>query len=130
MPKSSFQGNYHVYIYNEEHILTNCLRALADFRSYHGEVWPAKIVINRNNRLSLSFGADIEILKPAARETNWPILNALYLCSDAPLRDPAIKRIATVPQTHIREPIDDVYQQVYRRRAGTDVGYTIKLPTK
>lgn len=126
---TSFKGDYHVYFYAEVDILTNCLRALADYRSYYGDVWPSRIAINRNNRLSLSFGEDIEIVKPAGREANWPILSALYLRIDEPLRDPAVGRKATVPPVAVREPVEDVYNQVYHRRAGSDAGFILKLPT-
>lgn len=124
---TDFAGDYQLYFLNESDILTNCLKALAQFRKDAGEFWPSEIVINRHTRLTLGFGPDIKVTKPGKSESNWPLLGALYMAEDNPMRDPANQRTATHMQK-ARQPVEDVYQRYYRFRAGT-AGYILKLPS-
>lgn len=125
---TDFTGNYQLYFLNESDILTNCLRALAQYRQHAGEFWPARVIINRNTRLSLGFGPDIKVIRPGKSEANWPLLGALYMFTDDPMRDPANQRVAKAMQVRIRQPVEDVYGIMYRFRAGSDTGYVMKLP--
>jgi hypothetical protein len=119
-------GDYLVYLLEEMDILTNCIKALAEYRKHVGEYWPSRIIINRNNRLTFGFGEGIKIRRGSAYDT-WIINNAIYMSTDNPLRDPAHQRKATALQTGTRQPIEDVYEQVYRIRTATQ--YVMTLPT-
>lgn len=129
MPKQTeWPQNYLLHFWHECDILTNCLIALANYRSRYGDHWPAKIIINRNdNRLSIGFGDGIEIIAPGLKETNWPLPGAMYMATDEQLRDPATYRQARALPNNIRKPVEDYAQIYYRRRAGADIGYVLKL---
>lgn len=111
-------ANYQLYLLDDVDILTNCLKALAEFRRDVGEYWPATIVIHRRNRLSLDFGEGIKVSRMSDKEGSWIIINALYMSLDDPLRDSATIRKATVMPIKTRQPIFDVYQTQYRMRDG------------
>lgn len=117
-------GNYQVFLYEETHMLTNCLLAIAEYRKQMGEYWPSYIILSRNNRLVFGFGQGIKIRR-AGPSDSWIINNAIYMSKDNPLRDPAVQRRATTYQGK-REPVVDVYQQVYRIR--TNTSFVMKLP--
>lgn len=126
--QTNWPKDYQLHIWNECPILTNCLMALAEYRTTHGDHWPAKVIVNReDNRLSTGFGDGIEIVKPGLKETNWPLPGVMYMSVDEKLRDPATQRRAITLQGVIRTPVEDYGQVIYRTRSGSDVGYILKL---
>lgn len=129
MPKQTdWPEDYQLHFWYECDILTNCLMALAEYRTIYGDYWPAKVIVNRNdNRLTIGFGDGITTIKPGLKENNWPIPGAMYMTTDEKLRDPATHRMARALSNTIRQPIEDYAQVYYRRRAGSDIGYVLKL---
>lgn len=118
--------NYQLYILDDVDILSNCLMALAEFRRNKGDYWPSSITVHKRNRLSISFGPGIKLIRPADKDSNWLMINGLYMSTDRPLRDPAVVRKATRPPVSIRTPVEDVYNQVYRNRVSAN--YVLRLP--
>lgn len=126
--QTEWPQDYQLHFWHECDILTNCIIALAEYRTKHGEYWPGKIIVNRDdNRLSIGFGDGIQIIKPGPKETNWPLPGAIYMSVDDKLRDPATHRRAIVMTARMRQPVEDYSQVYYRRRTGSDVGYVLKL---
>lgn len=120
-------ANYQLYLLDDVNILTNCLRALAQFKRNMGDYWPSSITIHKRNRLRLEFGGGTKTIRPSDKDSNWLMINGLYMSTDAPLHDPAIQRKATRPPIRVRTPVEDVYGQVYRMRLSPN--YILRLPT-
>lgn len=118
--------DYQLYIYDDCDILSNCLKALAEFRRNAGDYWPSTITVHKRNRLSLEFGSGIKVIRPSDRDSTWLIINGVYMALDEPLHDPAVVRKATCPPTRVRTPVEDVYQTTYRIRSS--VNYVMTIP--
>lgn len=124
MSKFDPKGEWYVYLLKEEDALTNCLKAIAEFRKETGEYWPAKILLPVNSRIPGNWGEGIEIIYVDDR---WIINNAIYMSLTYKLYDPVQQRKAIALESK-RDPVEDVYQVYYRMRHTP--AYVLSLPKR
>jgi hypothetical protein len=72
-----------VWVYDETDILTNLLCAIKAYKRKHGEIWPSKVVMHSENRLSFGLGPYTEILR-----LDKVLINALHFDLSDPTSDP------------------------------------------
>lgn len=73
---------YIVWVYGEDCMLTNVLRALAVYKRKVGGYWPREAALQRNNRLSFGIGEDTRVTR-----NDQTLVDAMYLSTYRPLPD-------------------------------------------
>ncbi len=81
---TSTKDMYVVWLYNEEDMLTNLLRAIVMYKKKLGAYWPRLAVVQHNNRLSMGLGDDTKV-----KRDDWILIDGLYLSAYQPLPDAA-----------------------------------------
>lgn len=102
-----------VFVYDEQPILTNVLRALAMFkREVSG--WPRMVGVRNGNRLPFALGSDTRI-----EITDWMLLGAIYLSTYNPLLDapePEGEQLTPTIFTGKRTPAKSKKYKIHRSR--------------
>lgn len=104
--------SYEVWILADVDMLTNMLMAIAKYRAIHTGCWPKKLTVERRTKLSMTYGPDV-----ITRHDEWPMMDALYLSSHEPIKEPEPARRTPTNFNGLRQPVKDVNKSVYRDRS-------------
>lgn len=103
---------YEVWILADVDMLTNMLSAMAKYRAIHTGCWPKKLTVERRTQLSMTYGPDVK-----TKQEDWPMMDALYLSSQEPVKEPEPPRRFPTRFNGMRQPVKDVNKTIYRTRS-------------